>query len=121
MVEDEPELDEPELDEPELVDPEPVDPDVPELLDVGDVVELELELDVPFELVVPLFPVPEFGVVELVVAALATSAPPPTRPAVSAPMASTLRGRNFISFVCPSFRVMPTPSGGHDRACAPDL
>lgn len=111
MVEDDPELDEPELDDPELVDPEPVDPDVPELLDVGDVVELELELDVPFELVVPLLAVPEFEVVELVVAALATSAPPPTSPAVSAPMASTLRGRNFISFVCPFLSCHAHPLG----------
>jgi len=84
----EPELDEPELElEPELVLPELElpDPELPvlEVEDgVVDVLEPELELE----------PVPVLPVV-LVVAALATSAPPARSPDVSAPMASTLRRR----------------------------
>ena len=97
--------------DPEPVDPEAVDPEFPELLD---------DDEVPLELV-PLFPVPEPDVVGLEVAALATSAPPPTSPAVRAPVASALRRRIFMSVVCPSSRVTPTPSGGHGTACAPDL
>jgi hypothetical protein len=95
-LEPEPELD-PELD-PEPVDefeePEPVLPAL-ELADGVVVEELGVE-----ELDVELVPVlPELPVVE-VVAALATSAPPATRPDVSAPMASTLRRRICIG-VCP--------------------
>ncbi len=101
------------------LDPALVDPDVPDPVDGGGVVEAELD-EVPLELV-PLLPVPEPDVVELVVAALATSAPPPTSPAVRAPMASALRRRIFICLVCPFSHVTPTPSGGHDTACAPDL
>jgi hypothetical protein len=92
----EPELEEPELDEPEpepeleLPDPElvppelevPVLPVLELLLDEGVVVELELE------------PEPVLGVE--VVAALATNAPPATRPVVSAPTASTLRKRSCM-------------------------
>jgi hypothetical protein len=75
------ELELPELDEPELVLPE---------LDDGAVVD---------ELVLALEPVdPVLG--ELVVAALATSAPPVTRPVVSAPIANTFRKRIFIG-CCP--------------------
>jgi hypothetical protein len=78
----EPELEEPELDDPELDDPELDDPVLPELelLDEGVLVdepEPELVLGVELE----------------VVAALATNAPPATRPVVKAPMASTLRKR----------------------------
>jgi hypothetical protein len=72
-----------------LVEPEP-EPE-PELLlfelDEGVVVE---EPDVEF--------VPEFPVVE-VVAALATSAPPPISPEVSAPTATTLRKRMCMAVV----------------------
>jgi hypothetical protein len=78
----------------EPVDPELEDPDVPELFDGdGDVVAED-----PDE-------------VELAVAALATSAPPPTSPAVSAPMASALRRRNFMGVCALSCRVTPTPIG----------
>lgn len=105
VLEPEPELElEPEPDVPdelEPVDPEPVDPEVPELLD---------DDDMPLELV-PLVPVPEPDVVGLEVAALATSAPPPTSPAVRAPVASALRRRIFMSVMCPFSRVIPTPSG----------
>jgi hypothetical protein len=90
-VEPEPELElEPEdvPEEPEPVLPEPVlaEPVLPVLeLDVGAVVD-----ELPVE------PVPELPVVVDVVAALATSAPPATRPEVSAPTASTLRARIFM-------------------------
>ncbi len=90
--------------EPEPVEPEPVDPEVPELFDgEGDVVPEDPD------------------VVELVVAALATSAPPPTSPAVSAPMASALRRRNFMGLCALPVVSRPPPSGGHDTACATDL
>ena len=97
--------------EPDVPDElEPVDPEVPELPDERCAARL-----------VPLFPVPEPDVVGLEVATLATSAPPPTSPAVRAPVASALRSRIFMSVVCPSSRVTPTPLGGHGTACAPDL
>jgi hypothetical protein len=73
--------------EPALVLPDPVLP-VP-VLDDGEVVDELVEE-----------PVPELPVVVDVVAALATSAPPATRPEVSAPVASTLRKRNDMG-VCP--------------------
>jgi hypothetical protein len=83
--------------EPELLEPEPDEldePDDPELvlpeLDDGVVVD---------ELVLALEPV-EPVLDELVVAALATSAPPVTRPVVSAPIANTFRKRIFIG-CCP--------------------
>ena len=85
---------EPELElDPELVpDPELVRPDDPELVlpdpefpELALVVGLVEELDVELE--------PELPVVVEVVAALATKAPPATRPDVSAPMARTLRRR----------------------------
>ena len=73
---------------------EPDEPDDPELvlpeLDDGVVVD---------ELVLALEPV-EPVLDELVVAALATSAPPVTRPVVSAPIANTFRKRIFIG-CCP--------------------
>jgi hypothetical protein len=83
LVEPEPEP-ELELEPDESEEPEPVLP-APEL-DDGVVVE---GLDEEF--VVEL--VPELPVAVDVVAALATSAPPATRPDVNAPMASTLRRR----------------------------
>jgi|HubBroStandDraft_2_1064218.scaffolds.fasta_scaffold49060_2 hypothetical protein len=86
-VEPEPELELPEPDEPD----EPDDPELvlPELDDGVVVDELVLALE-------PVEPVLD----ELVVAALATSAPPVTRPVVSAPIANTFRKRIFIGF-CP--------------------
>jgi hypothetical protein len=69
-----------------LLEPEEVEPD--ELLD-----GLELLDDVPEELEVEAEPEP-------VVAALATSAPPVTRPAVSAPKATALRRCSFM-VACP--------------------
>ena len=97
LVEPELELEpEPEF---ELFDPEPDELDEP-------------ELDVPDPLLVVLVVVPDDGVVVeelvlvvepvvpvldvVVVAASATSAPPVTRPAVSAPIANTFRNRSFI-------------------------
>jgi hypothetical protein len=94
--EDVPEEPEPVL--PELVLPEP---ELPLLeLDEGAVVD---------ELLVEL--VPELPVVVDVVAALATTAPPATRPEVSALMASTLRRRIFIG--CVPFHLVrsASPSG----------
>ena len=82
---------EPELVLPEPVLPEPVlpEPELPVLeLDDGAVVD---------ELLVE--PVPELPVEVDVVAALATNAPPATRPEVSALVASTLRRRIFIGCV----------------------
>jgi hypothetical protein len=92
--------------------------------------ELELELDPvdELELPVPVFPAPEVPVFELddgvvleelelvpelpvvvdVVAALATSAPPATRPDVSALIARTLRRRICMS-CCPFVRVERRP------------
>jgi hypothetical protein len=107
-----PELElEPELEEPLLVLPDPVfavlDPDD------GVVVE-DPELE---ELVVELEPVPVLSVLE-VVAALATSAPPATRPEVSAPAASTLRKRMCMR-CCPFHScVAPVPSGRYRTRCA---
>jgi hypothetical protein len=86
-LEPEPELEVPELEEPELELPElelPVFPVLVLLLDDGVVVG---EPVVP-ELVV--------GVEPDAVAALATNAPPPTRPVVKAPTASTLRKRSCM-------------------------
>lgn len=88
-------LDEPE--DPELVLPEPV-VELPELVDDGAVVE---ELVLAPEPVVPVLEV-------LVVAASATSAPPATRPVVSAPIANTCRSRIFM-VVALSFRAMRHP------------
>jgi hypothetical protein len=90
--------------EPEL-EPEDV-PEEPELelpvleLDDGAVVD---------ELLVE--PVPELPVMVDVVAALATTAPPATRPEVNALMASTLRRRIFMS--CVPFHLVrsASPSG----------
>ncbi len=64
---------------------------------------------------------PELPVVVDVVAALATSAPPATRPEVSAPTASTLRRR--ICMVGIPFRLCGTPtrSDRYPRRCAPRL
>jgi hypothetical protein len=100
---------EPEL---ELLEPEPDELDDPELvlldplfeLDDGVVVE---ELVLALEPVVPVLE-------ELVVAASATSAPPVTRPVVSAPIANTFRIRIFMVAV-PSLDVMgrSVRSGGH--------
>ena len=55
----------------------------------------ELEADVPLVLEVPVL------VLGVVVAALATTAPPAMRPLASAPTATTLRTRSFID-VAPS-------------------
>jgi len=84
-----------------LVEPEDVEPldgvelVEPEELEVDPVPVEELVPDVPD---VPLDPVEL--VVDVIVAALATSAPPVTRPAVSAPKATALRKRSFM-VVCP--------------------
>jgi hypothetical protein len=84
----EPELEllELEPDEPELVLLDPVF-EVSELLELDGVVVEELVL--ALEPVVPVLDV-------LVVAALATRAPPVTRPVVSAPIANTFRKRIFM-------------------------
>jgi hypothetical protein len=71
-----------------LVEPDDVEPD--ELLEGVELVPLvPLVLLVPVELVL-----------DVLVAALATSAPPVTRPTVSAPNATALRRRSFM-VVCP--------------------
>jgi len=84
------------LEEPELELLEPEFP-VPELDDGVEVDELDVE------------PEPELPVVVDVVAALATNAPPATRPEVSAPMASTFRRRIFIGIITLSSRVERQP------------
>ena len=102
LVEPDPEPEE-ELEEPVAELPEPV---LPELeLDDGAVGEDELELP------------PELPVVVDVVAALATSAPPATRPEVSAPTARTLR-RRICMVVCPFVCVerRPVRTGSADDA-----
>jgi hypothetical protein len=79
-----PELDEPVLDEPEF------EVDDGAVVDEFDVDELDVEEFVPEFPVAPVFEV---------VAALATSAPPATRPEVSAPIARMLRRRNGMGTV----------------------
>jgi hypothetical protein len=95
------ELEPDELDEPD--DPELV---LPELEDGVVVDELVLALE-------PVEPVDE-----PVVAALATSAPPVTRPVVSAPIANTFRKRIFIGYV-PSVGRCAAPFGGGDHTLRP--
>ena len=105
-----PELDEPELEllEPELVLPElevPVLPVLEPLLDDGVLVEepeLELVLGVELD----------------VVAALATNAPPATRPVVNAAVASTLRKRMCMDD-CLSSLVKRLPFGGYGQRAIP--
>jgi hypothetical protein len=86
--------------EPELLEPEPDELEDPEPVLSVPVLEL-LELDggvVVDELVLALEPVvPVLD--EPVVAASATSAPPVTRPVVSAPIANTFRSRSFMDVV----------------------
>ena len=100
---------EPEL---ELLEPEPDELDDPELALPDPVFEL-FELDgvvVVEEFVLVLEPVAPV----LDVAASATSAPPVTRPVVSAPIANTFRSRIFMVAVLPfpSMR-RPVRSGSH--------
>jgi hypothetical protein len=104
--EEEPEEPEPVLPEPEL--PEPVLPVLE--LDDGELVD---------ELLVE--PVPELPVEVDVVAALATNAPPATRPEVSALVASTLRRRIFIGCVPFISCGAPAHPRRHHTPCAPDL
>ena len=104
---------EPELVLPEPVLPEPVlpEPELPVLeLDDGAVVD---------ELLVE--PVPELPVEVDVVAALATNAPPATRPEVSAPWpARCVGGSSLVVFPFISCGA-PAHSGRHHTRCAPDL
>lgn len=103
-LEPEPELEPEEVpDEPELVLPELVlpEPELPVLeLDDGAVVD---------ELLVE--PVPELPVEVDVVAALATNAPPATRPEVNALVARTLRRRIFMGCVPFPLVRSASPSG----------
>jgi hypothetical protein len=100
------------------VEPE-LDPDVPEL-DEPVLDEPEFEVDdgvvvdgLDVEELLPEFPVaPVFEVV----AALATSAPPATRPEVSAPMASMLRRRNGMGTVPFVVCGRPIQAGTAERA-----
>lgn len=85
-------------DEPELVLP---DPELPVLVPDDGVVADELEL------------VPELPVLVEVVAALAASAAPVTRPAVSAPTASMLRRRSCMGVVPFHSWEAPARSGRH--------
>jgi hypothetical protein len=106
-----PEL-EPELDEPLLVLPDPVfpvlEPDDGVVVEEPELGELELE------------PVPVLPVLEGV-AALATSAPPATRPVVSAPKANALR-RRMCMRCCPfHWSVCPVLPGGYRTPCARHL
>jgi hypothetical protein len=100
--------------EPEFEEPESVLP----VLELDDgVVEDELDVegfDVELE---PVFP--ELPVVD-VVAASATSAPPATRPDVSAPMARTLRKRICMGG-CPFLSLSTGPVEPVVIRCAPDL
>jgi hypothetical protein len=95
------------------VEPEPALPELelPVLeLDDGAVVD-ELLVEPP----------PELPVVVDVVAALATNAPPATRPEVSALVASTLRRRIFIG-LCPFISCGASAHPGrHHTRCTPDL
>jgi hypothetical protein len=106
LVDPDPEL-EPELE----LDPE-FDPELPLFeLDEGDVVEEEPDVEL----------VPEFPEAVDVVAALATSAPPASRPEVSAPTARTLRKRMCMTDV-PFVSVQRRPAvGRYSTRCAPDL
>lgn len=108
------EPDVPELEPDELApefepEPEPVLELVFELLDVDGVVVDALVL--ALEPVEPVL---------LVVAASATSAPPATRPVVSAPIAKTLRNRTFM-VVALSFRVLRHTRSGRQSHAAPRI
>ena len=105
---------EPELDEPVLVLPDPVfpvlEPEEGVVVEEPEVDEFEAELE----------PVPVLPALE-VVAASATSAPPATRPVVSAPTASILRRRICMS-CCPFHScVAPAHPGRHRTRCARHL
>jgi hypothetical protein len=113
-------------------DPDPLPMSGQFLVDLEPVFELEPELDpeVPLpevdEGVVAELPddelelVPELPVVVDVVAALATRAPPATRPDVNAPTARTLRRRICMVF-CPSVSLRRPRVSRYRRRCAPDL
>jgi hypothetical protein len=106
----EPELELPELEDPELELPElelPVFPVLVLLLDDGVVVDE------------PVVPELVLGVEPDVVAAPATNAPPPTRPVVNAPTASTLRKRSCMGKVCLSSVVKRHPFGGTAQRAPP--
>jgi hypothetical protein len=96
-----------ELEDPVPVVPEPVLPEFE--VDDGVVVDDELEL------------VPELPDVVDVVAALATIAPPATRPEVSAPAARTLRRRICMAYVPFRLSGAPTRSSRYCTRCAFDL
>jgi hypothetical protein len=81
-----------------FVDPEDADP--VELLD-GEVVDPDELFEVLPPVAAVVLEVLEVAP-DVLVAALATKAPPATRPLVSAPAASTLRRRSFMDG-CPSF------------------
>jgi hypothetical protein len=80
-----------------------LDPEPDELEEL----EPELLLLDPLDPVLEVLELDDGGVVEELVAAPATSAPPATSPVVSAPMANTLRSRSFM--VVPFVRVLRPP------------
>ena len=82
-----------------FVDPEDADP--VELLDGVEVVDPDELFEVLPPVAAVVLEVLEVAL-DVLVAALATRAPPATRPLVSAPAASTLRRRSFMDG-CPSF------------------
>lgn len=100
----------------ELLEPEPDELDDPELVLLDPVLEL-FELDGAV-VVEELAPVLEPVVPVLDVAALATSAPPVTRPVVSAPIANTFRSRIFM-IAALSFGVMRRPVRGGSHTLRP--
>jgi hypothetical protein len=112
FVEPDPELElEPEFE----LEPEP------ELVDELDEPDPEFPAPVVPEPVLPVFELDDGVLVDDVVAALATSAPPATRPDVKAPTARTFR-RRICMCVCPflwvQHRLVRT---GTAPRCAPDL
>jgi hypothetical protein len=106
---------EPEL---ELLEPEPDELEDPELALLDPVLELlelfELDGVVVVEELVPVLEPVVPVLDELVVAASATSAPPVTRPVVSAPIANTFRSRIFmVAVLSLHVRCRPVRSGSH--------
>jgi hypothetical protein len=104
--------------EPELLEPEPDELLDPELVLLDPVLELDgvVVVEVLVPVLEPVVPVLD----ELVVAASATSAPPVTRPVVSAPIANTFRSRIFMVAVL-SLHVTAAPFGVAVTPCAPVL
>jgi hypothetical protein len=95
-----------------FVDPEDADP--VELLDGVEVVDPDELFEVLPPVAAVVLEVLEVAL-DVLVAALATKAPPATRPLVSAPAASTLRRRSFMNVVLFHHRLNGRPDLGNQH------